>query len=458
MDELKRIYDSYLNNIGGIYFPGILEDERKSDNYLTPIFENLTNALEAIKLKDNDKKYHPDDSVQIYLYFKSDETGGVLDHIKIRDTGIGFNKEQFFSFTTYKYNQKGFNNKGCGRFQSLLFFKSCKYESTFIDNGSAYSITFDFSKKHVDTKGIEIVSFKQTKSTSTGTSVSLFPEDGDLEYNNLNAKNLKDEIIKKYALEFMLHSEGIPKIEIFYYQGSELLDTQTIIKGEDLPTKMHEDIFVLQYKKIDNNGEIQDTDHKAEFKLNIIPFPADQINFNEIYICSKNEAVKPIEFNAFAKDDSLDGLRFLCFVSSDIFNKPSNIDTARKEIKSILKTEEQLLKNASNNQLLLINPEAILQEDIENAVADIFYTKYPSAREKESTKQQKIKFLTDLFGLEDRFNKLLIINFYPFSLDWFLLTLGKKDVSQEIEYIFNQMNNLALKSLAAKYIFKTPNS
>lgn len=63
-----------------------------------------------------------------------------------------------------------------------------------------------------------------------------------------------------------------------------------------------------------------------------------------------------------------------------------------------------------------------------------------------------------LDGLEDRFNKLLIINFYPFSLDWFLLTLGKKDVSQEIEYIFNQMNNLALKSLAAKYIFKTPNS
>ncbi len=401
MEDLKNTYESYLKDAGGIYFPGILDDERKSDNFLTPIFENITNALEAIKLKYTDRNYHPDDSVQIYLYYKSIENDITLDHIKIQDSGIGFNKKQFFSFTTYKYNQKGFNNKGCGRFQSLLFFKNCLYQSVFKDDDTTYCITFDFSKKYPDTKGIQIRSLEITDSVSTGTSVSLFPEDSDLEYNALNAKNLKEEIIKKYALEFMLHTEGIPKIEIFYYKDSELQDTQTIEKDVDFPTEMHKDTFVIHYKKIDANGEIADTDESAEFRIDIIPFPADHINFNEIYICSKNEAVQSIEFNAFAKDDSLDGKRFLCFVSSTIFDQSSNIDTTRREIRNVLKTEEQLLKTTPNNQLSLFNHGVILQEDIENAVADIFYRNYPLAKEKELTKRKKINFLTDLFGLED---------------------------------------------------------
>ncbi len=59
-----------------------------------------------------------------------------------------------------------------------------------------------------------------------------------------------------------------------------------------------------------------------------------------------------------------------------------------------------------------------------------------------------------LDGLEDRFNKLLIIDFYPYSLDWVLMTLGKKGITKEIKEVFDKMNNPALEPLAAKYILE----
>lgn len=59
-----------------------------------------------------------------------------------------------------------------------------------------------------------------------------------------------------------------------------------------------------------------------------------------------------------------------------------------------------------------------------------------------------------LDGLRERFDKLLIIDFYPYSLDWVLMTLNKKSPTKEIQEIFDRMNNPALKPLAAQYIFE----
>ena len=42
MINIREKYDKLLKDNGGIYFPGIIDDEKKSDNFLTPIFENIT--------------------------------------------------------------------------------------------------------------------------------------------------------------------------------------------------------------------------------------------------------------------------------------------------------------------------------------------------------------------------------------------------------------------------------
>ena len=132
---MENIYNQYiqlLTDTGGVYFPGIIQDETKSKDILTPIFETITNALEAIKLKTSSKTYETNNEVNIFLNFSSIEgEKETLDNISVEDTGIGFNYDSFKSFCTYKYNKKGFQNKGCGRFQSLLFFANNVFISKF---------------------------------------------------------------------------------------------------------------------------------------------------------------------------------------------------------------------------------------------------------------------------------------------------------------------------------------
>lgn len=400
MTKIREMYDNLLKDTGGIYFPGIIDDEKKSDNFLTPIFENITNALEAIKLKNTNKTYHSDDCVCISLFFSEKDNIKKLDHIDIKDTGLGFTYDQFFSFTTYKYNKKGFNNKGCGRFQSLLFFEKCHYDSIFNYERESYRFSFDFSKKYKSSKGVNINSLDKTSFQEAGTTVSLYPGNADVTFNCLDAKLLKNEIIKKYALEFLLHPEGIPFIEITSFVNEEIYEQINIQKGVDIPTEKKEASFSLPFRLLTDNGDLEQTKENVDFKLTIIPFNANILTNNEVYICCKNEAVKEIEFNAFAKDDTLLNQRFLNFVSSNIFERSSNIDNCRRDIKNILKTEEQIFKLNPKNTPSFFD-SFILQEDLENAVMNCFYGLYPIAKEKEITKQQRIGLLKELFGLED---------------------------------------------------------
>lgn len=401
MENIRKNYDKLLEDNGGIYFPGIIDDEKKSDNFLTPIFENITNAFEAIKLKNKQNRYNKDDYVHISLFFLEDDSHNKkLERIDIEDTGLGFTYEQFFSFTTYKYNQKGFNNKGCGRFQSLLFFDSCQYNSIFKNDNDFYKFSFDFSKVYTSSKGVNIKSLNKIEAKRTGTVVSLFPASDDVTFDIIDLKFLKNEVIKKYALEFLLHSEGIPEIEIKSFVNDTLNEIVNVQKGIDVPTEKKETTFCLPYRRLSNDAEIEQTNDKIDFKLTIVPFDMNILDNNEVYICSKNETIKNIEFNAFAKDDSLNNQRFLIFVSSDIFERSSNIDNCRRDIKNILKTEEQIFQINSKKQAFLFNT-FVLQEDLENAVTDCFYSLYPIARSKEITKQQRINSLKELFGLEE---------------------------------------------------------
>lgn len=405
MDDIISKYNKLLEDNGGIYFPGIIEDEKKSENILTPIFENITNALEAIKLKTTDRIYTRNDSVNISLYFS--ETANThykkLMRIDIEDTGIGFSYEQFLSFTTYKYNKKGFNNKGCGRFQSLLFFEKSQYVSRFNENNNIYMLSFDFSKSYTSSKGVKIISFEKDKSSSTGTTVSLFPAKEDVIFDALDDETLKNEIIKKYSLEFLLHEEGIPNITITSYINEKIQNVTSIQKDIDIPTEKKETEFSLYLKQINNAGELEDTKDVVTFSMTTIPFNMDVLGGNEVYICCKNETIKNIEFNAFAKDDNLENKRFLNFVSSKIFDQSANIDNCRSNVKNILKTEEQIFhaSNKKQSSLFVNFNKFILQEELENKVADCFYNFYPVARKKETIKQQKISALRDLFDLED---------------------------------------------------------
>lgn len=57
-----------------------------------------------------------------------------------------------------------------------------------------------------------------------------------------------------------------------------------------------------------------------------------------------------------------------------------------------------------------------------------------------------------LDGLQDRFKKLIVIDFYPYSLDMFLMIMSKGSVTEEIKEIYYAMNNPALEPIVAEEI------
>lgn len=80
----------------GISYAGTLLKIRKSDNPLQPVFEAITNALEAIQMSQSKGK--GEIVIKINLIksaFSAEEKYFDFDSIQVQDNGIGFNEQEF---------------------------------------------------------------------------------------------------------------------------------------------------------------------------------------------------------------------------------------------------------------------------------------------------------------------------------------------------------------------------
>ena len=80
----------------GIDYKGQLQKIQKSNNKLQPLYEALTNSIEAIKLLEDDNK--KEIFIKLFLVPKlfSDETNDFeLSKLIIKDYGVGFNDKEF---------------------------------------------------------------------------------------------------------------------------------------------------------------------------------------------------------------------------------------------------------------------------------------------------------------------------------------------------------------------------
>jgi hypothetical protein len=80
----------------GISYAGTLPKIKKSDNPLQPIFEAVTNALEAIQMSLNKGKGEIVININlIKSAFSSEEQCLDFDSIQVEDKGLGFNEQEF---------------------------------------------------------------------------------------------------------------------------------------------------------------------------------------------------------------------------------------------------------------------------------------------------------------------------------------------------------------------------
>ncbi len=376
-------------------FVGVLHDIKKSKTALQPIFECFTNALEAIKIKQNTAKNHKG---EITIRINASETtvqSTELNGISITDNGIGFNDEEFKRFNTFKLTNKGFKNLGSGRIQYVQYFDTTTIKSVFEQDGKFFEREFVVSKRKDFLKQNAIVKHricKESSESNTGTTVtfSTLLENSGV-YNDLNENTIKEKLLERYIHYFCYNKTKLPKIKIEFYVQSALKGESTISQI-DIPNFDKKKTIQLQYSKKSKTGIVK-IDKAEDFTINAFKVSKNLLKENKLNLVSKGEVIEEsdVSLQSLAGGDIVKGNKYLFLVSSNY------IDARDTNLRGVLNipTKESFEKD------LYAGQEEILVEDIQEELNNSINTMYPEIEEVKQKHQEGFAKLKEMFLLDD---------------------------------------------------------
>lgn len=386
----------------GISYAGVLRDiNKKHSNPWQPIFEGLTNSLEAIKIR----KETDDFTGKIIIKFYSDtilfNENFSFNNVIIEDNGIGFNNEQFKRFCIYKDSSKNFNNKGSGRFQFIHYFNKSYYNSVYLEGGVYKERVFTISKSPQYLKQNSITKLEHTKDSDsfeirTTLNLSELTRIKDKVNYEISIDDIKQKLLDRYLLEFCLNKLSLPEIIIQRCRlNEELIDTRTITV-DDIPDVDQNKYFNLSYKKFsDDMLDIEESDTQEEFEIKSFKISNKKID-NKLLITSKNQVIDnndlKLNLNSLSPKDNIDGDKFLFLLSSKYF------DDRDGDLRDELKIPK---RKDFKDDYDLFNVEEIFLEDIEDEANNIITTMYDAFKEKAKEKEIEIEKLKNRFLLND---------------------------------------------------------
>jgi hypothetical protein len=376
VDAAKNNLPHFIKAVG-VYYKGILQDVRKHINPLQPVFEAFTNSLESINIR-TDKVDNGSINIKLYLSEITKDTP-VFEELIIEDTGIGFTEKEFERFTTYKDNQKGFNNRGSGRIQLIHYFDEAKYISVYKEAGEFRERHFNISKKdkYINQNSITyLISDKPTEAKEQKTILILkgLLNSSDI-LDNLSAASLKEALILRYMRYFCANRNRLPEIKIEHYLNGKVQGIVSIT-SEDIPEVDKVKTISLNYSEVSSDGKsIEKTRNKEEFNIQCFKIEKNKLNKNSIKLTSKDEIIDKniISLDCLSSNDFIDDKRYLFLVSSTYID---NLDgNVRGNIKLFTKEE---FKKESN----LFEKETILLDDLRSETNKIILNLYPEISKK----------------------------------------------------------------------------
>jgi len=384
----------------GIDYNGALNKTKKSDNNLQPIFEALTNAIEAIKLSNRD-----DGKVLIRFYFDktlhSDENKNYsYNRIEIEDNGIGFNDKEFSRLINLYDETKGFYNKGSGRIQYLHFFDKTEIKSVFCDDKSTTGKkmrSFSLSKNKAFLQNRALIRIDEVNDVDEEESKTIISfkcplDKTDLQsYKEINIIEFKSRLLEHYLEYFCENRETLPKIRIEYYLNEIKADESEIISN-DIPKVDKERELNINYCKI-NGNKIEKTEKVEVFKLKAFKISKDRLNRNGLKLVSKGEIAKELELKHISESDHIDNYRYLFLLSNEFIN---NRDGDKRGDLRIPKKAD-----FKKNDLGLFDEEEILLEDIEDKSNEEIEVLYHEIKKYAQDKINNVKDLQKMFLLNE---------------------------------------------------------
>lgn len=417
---------------------------KKHSSFLQPIFEAVSNSLEATKGKD--------DTIVIRLKVSKASIPDKYEFnsIEIQDTGCGFNKENLERFYHLFDESKNFNNLGSGRIQYLHFFSHTEIRSVYLENGKkkkrnlVLSMGFIGKEKTPIWEGAEEDAMEED---TIGTSVELFlPRDGkDKEnYENMTTIELHDKIFTHYLGKFCINKGNVQNIAIErYIYGAHVEDEDQFIEDADIPDVDYHDEVKVHYKKanITRDGLIKQKETET-FTIDSYLLPSSVQKRNEIKLTSKNETVDVdnVDFSFVSRAKINEGKNMLCLVSSDFL---TNQDTDLRG-KLTIYTKEQFLKEKN---IFTIDEKQIFIDDIQEEVTEKITSHYPAINKIKEESNEDIEQMVEDFSLDRELIASMgrktgekasdfLSRYYHSDADY------QKDYTQKLKVLFDSLRTL----------------
>ena len=382
-----------------ISYPTLMKKHvKKHSSYFQPIFEAISNSLEATSGKDDVI------TIRINKAKTLNQEQYSFLSIDIIDTGIGFNDDNFGRLRRLYDESKGQNNFGTGRVQYLHFFNNTDIYSVFEEEGLKYKRRIVLSKNFYATQKSVIWSSEKEVvdiDTPIGTMVSFYYplSDEDKEkYNELTTTELRDRILIHYLSRFCLNRDNLQQIKLEYYINSICdKDSVQVITGKDIPQPDYTDSVQVNYSKISVDGNtIIKTPNTEEFIINSYSLPCSIQKRNEVKLTSKNETVEVsgIDFSIIKDSPKINNSYLLFLISSSYLTQQDSDLRGQLAIYS----KKDFLKKRN----LFSGEEQILTDDIEEKVTSSITTHYKSISKVKESFESQIDELAEMFSLDRR--------------------------------------------------------
>lgn len=411
----------------------IVRNIGKNTKFLQPMYEAISNSLEAGATIINIKLYSEDS------LFDNNISG-----FDIEDNGEGFNEKNIDAFNTlWTDNKRNIGCKGSGRFTWLKIFKSISIRSDLSENNERITIPFsleysgDVKKEKREvliSENLTIVSFKDVRADYSDKKESSNPQ------------YIKEKIIDYLLIKlFLMKRDNID----FVINISNGIDESTTISHEDIPE--------IDKKSFTMHAALVDTIYN--FDLYYV-FTKDSKNSKKMYFCSNYRSTKEIDSDSLGFSSALpNNDSFVMFLCSDYFEGKDNDSRNEFEFLSNVKSPCLLApllikdivaeaKRQMKDIIYHLYPEIleINKKEVENAIVEAPYLAEYIIKDKEiiqSTKSliisAKKQFENDKEIVKKEFTSLL----------------SKKQIdTQEFNIAVNNISSIAAAELGEYIVYR----
>lgn len=379
---------------------------KKHSSFYQPIFEAVSNALEAINGKD--------DRIIVRLKVSKSLIQDVFffNSIEVEDTGCGFTKDNLQRFFDLFNESKGYNNLGTGRIQFLHFFKHTEFHSVYFDTDEKKRKQIDIclSTNFIKKEKTPIwVSFPEdvAEDIPTGTTVSFYlpcDEKDKTSYEEIDTDGVLNKIFTHYLGRLCLSKGNMPTISVEYYINETHDQTKDrFITDKNIPDVDYQDKISVHYKKLNStgNGFVEQNDAEA-FEIKSFMLPSNVQKKNEIKLTSKNETVDAanVDFSFVSRARIEEGKNMLCLISSSFLTQQDT--DLRGKLNIYTKSEFLREKN-----FFEIEEKHIFIDDVQEEVTKRITSHYPAINKIKEESEEDIDQVVEDFSLDDNLIKTI---------------------------------------------------